>query len=91
MLSMIAYAAAVAGQPVDATALLPICKDIGPTPVQNVAPQGEPRRAQKLNELPNADHYLTVLRKDENGCSKPVIVRYDIGSAPPGGHSLPQR
>jgi hypothetical protein len=39
-------------------------------------------RLQKLNELPNADAYLTVLRRDENGCNKPVIVSYDIGSAP---------
>jgi hypothetical protein len=31
--------------------------------------------------LPNADQYLTVLRS-EDGCPKPVIVHYDIGSAP---------
>ncbi|HMI18132.1 MAG TPA: hypothetical protein VK533_01175 [Sphingomonas sp.] len=38
-------------------------------------------RAQKLNQLPNANLMLGVLRS-EDGCQKPVIVRYDIGSAP---------
>jgi hypothetical protein len=40
-----------------------------------------PVRARKLNELPNANLMLGVLRS-EDGCQKPVIVRYDIGSAP---------
>jgi hypothetical protein len=39
--------------------------------------QDKPVRAQKLNELPNADEYAAVWR----GCDKPLIVRYDIGSA----------
>jgi len=42
----------------------------------------KPVRAQKLNELPNANEYKTVLRVDEYGCEKPLIVNYDIGSAP---------
>ena len=42
----------------------------------------KPVRAQKLNELPNANEYKTVYRLDENGCEKPLIVNYDIGSAP---------
>lgn len=37
---------------------------------------------QKLNELPNANEYRAVLRRDANGCDKPLIVNYDIGSAP---------
>jgi hypothetical protein len=40
-----------------------------------------PVRVQKLNELPNANLMLGVLRS-ENGCQRPVIVRYDIGGAP---------
>ena len=41
-----------------------------------------PVRALRLNELPNADEYKTVYRLDEYGCEKPLIARYDIGSAP---------
>ena len=40
-----------------------------------------PVRAQKLNELPNANAYKAVIRVDEHGCPKPLIVRYNIGSA----------
>ena len=47
------------------------------------APRGaKPReapRANKLAELPPGDLLLTVVR-EENGCQKPVIVRYGIGS-----------
>jgi len=51
--------------------------------VEVVAPKPRtPVGAQRLNELPNADAYLTVLRTDEHGCQKPAIVAYDIGSAP---------
>jgi len=35
-------------------------------------------RAERLGELPPADLILTVLRR-ENGCERPVIVRYSIG------------
>lgn len=79
MLSLLAFAvvaASSAAPPADAKAMA-ACQNLGPTPVR----EKQPVRAQKLNELPNADHYLTVLRT-EGGCSKPVIVRYDIGSAP---------
>ena len=38
-------------------------------------------RAQRLGELPPADHILTVLRR-EDGCERPVIVRYGIGGDP---------
>lgn len=45
-------------------------------PVNRRAPQ--PPRIQSLGELPPAHMELTVLRLDENGCSKPVIVRRDV-------------
>jgi hypothetical protein len=77
MLSMLVFAAALAVPATDGGAA-PICKKIAPATVGN----HQPVRAQKLNELPNADHYLTVLRTDENGCNAPAIVNYDIGSAP---------
>ena len=39
----------------------------------------EASRANKLAELPPGDLLLTVVR-EEDGCQKPVIVRYGIGS-----------
>ena len=39
----------------------------------------ETPRSEKLGELPPGDLVLTVVR-EENGCQKPVIVRYGIGS-----------
>ena len=85
MLSMLIFAAAAAPQPVIVkpaiTAMTPpICKEGGVQPADGKT--NKQVRAQKLNELPNADAYLTVLRIDEHGCKKPAIVRYDIGSAP---------
>jgi hypothetical protein len=83
MLSMLIFAAAAtAQQPIE----LPdpeddrrVCRLKG---VEVVAPKRNmPLRAQKLNQLPNADAFLTVLRTDEHGCNKPAIVAYDIGSA----------
>ena len=87
MLSMLIFAAAVSSPPV-------IVVDAFGAPktgfhcearsgVQTVGngPR-KPVRAQKLNELPNANEYKTVLRVDEYGCEKPLIVAYDIGSAP---------
>jgi len=84
MLSMLVFAAAASSQPVlvstDLSAAAPVCQRPG---VEAVGSQPKkPLRAQKLNELPNADAYLTVLRTDEHGCNKPAIVAYDIGSAP---------
>ena len=83
MLSMLIFAAAAASQPLpiptDLAAAAPACQKPG---VENVgSPPKKPVRAQKLNELPNADAYLTVLRTDEHGCNKPAIVAYDIGGA----------
>jgi hypothetical protein len=90
MLSMLIFAAASAAQPrivipstgVPATSTVgyPLCHDKGVRTVD--ARPNAPVRAQKLNELPNANDYLTVLRIDEKGCQKPAIVAYDIGSAP---------
>jgi hypothetical protein len=57
---------------------VPVCQK---SKVHAVDARG-PVRAQKLNELPNANMFLTVWRFDEHGCEKPAIVRYDIGSAP---------
>ena len=34
---------------------------------------------RKLTELPPANMYLAVLRRDENGCGAPIIVKYNIG------------
>lgn len=83
MLSMLIFAAAAAQQPIelpDPTSLRPVCHMKG---VEAVTPKPKASlRAQKLNELPNADALLTVLRTDEHGCNKPAIVAYDIGSAP---------
>jgi len=88
MLSMMVFAAATASAPPRLFALrpdvaktvAPICKTTGPELVGSKP--DAPVSAQKLNELPNADEYLTVMRIDQNGCQKPAIVAYDIGSAP---------
>lgn len=87
MLSMLIFAAASAAQPrivVPSTGVpaagFSRCHDKGVETVD--AKQKAPVRAQKLNELPNADEYLTIFRIDEDGCQKPAIVNYDIGSAP---------
>jgi len=88
MLSMLIFAAATVVPP--QVLVLPNPAKIG-QPVCSYEDKGvqtvgvnppAPVRAQKLNELPNADEYLTVMRIDEKGCQKPAIVAYDIGSAP---------
>lgn len=87
MLSMLILAAAGAAQPRIAVpqtgvsaAAVPLCRDKG---VETIGrPGAAPVGARKLNELPNADQYLAVMRIDEKGCQKPLIVNYDIGSAP---------
>ena len=48
--------------------------------------------SKRLGELPPGNVVLTVFRQ-ENGCHKPVIVRYGIGSNPapaPRRHQLPR-
>ncbi len=78
MLSIALFAAAALSTPPEARAqAAPVCQKVG-AETASAHPQV---RAQKLNELPNANLMLSVLRS-ENGCQKPVIVRDDIGSAP---------
>jgi len=69
--------------------LAPLCQPMAPKLVKDSS--DKPVSGQKLNELPNANAYLTVLRKDEHGCDKPAIVAYDIGSAPHRAGRSPQR
>lgn len=52
-----------------------ICKEEGVTRVDDAGSA----RMKRLDELPPADHILTVLRT-EDGCIKPVIVRHGIGA-----------
>jgi len=88
MLSMLVFAAATASSPPRVLVLppelskefAPVCKPTAPELVDGKSKK--PVGAQRLNELPNANQYLTVMRIDENGCQKPAIVAYDIGSAP---------
>ena len=88
MLSMLIFAAAAASSPPRVLVLppelskqlAPVCKPTAPQLVEGKS--HKPVGAQKLNELPNADEYLTVMRVDEKGCQNPAIVAYDIGSAP---------
>lgn len=39
---------------------------------------------RRLDQLPPANEQLTVIHS-ENGCQKPVIVRYNIGGNPSSG------
>lgn len=86
MLSMLIFAAAAASQPRilvlpgDVAKNLSVCKSEGAELVDGTS--RKPVRAQTLNELPNANEYQAVIRRDENGCSKPAIVAYDIGGGP---------
>lgn len=41
---------------------------------------GGKARFRRLDQLPPANEQLTVIRR-EDGCRKPVIVRYGIGGA----------
>lgn len=83
MLVMIAFAAAAAVPPPAPRVTVhaaPVCGPSGVKPVK----AGADGSLKKLNELPNADLYLGVVRKDAAGCDKPAIVRFNIGSAPSG-------
>jgi hypothetical protein len=40
--------------------------------------RGKPPRAQKLNELPDADVYRAVYRRIDR-CEVPIVVKYGIG------------
>jgi hypothetical protein len=88
MLSMLVFAAATAELP--RVEVLPTVEPAqssfrceGQGGVQTVEDRARtPVKLQKLNELPNANAYKAVIRVDEYGCRKPLIVAYDIGSAP---------
>ena len=79
MLSIALFAAAstLSRPPEVATPVAPVCQNARVETAEARAPV----RVRKLNELPNANLMLGVLRS-EDGCQKPVIVRYDIGSTP---------
>ena len=79
-----ASAASAAAAAPAAVVRTPIAKTTsmgGPCQRSNVilAQSREAPRADKLAELPPGDLVLTVVR-EEDGCRKPVIVRYGIGS-----------
>ena len=40
---------------------------------------GKPLMPQKLSELPPGNMYSAVYRRDENGCEKPIVVKYGLG------------
>lgn len=87
MLSMLIFAAATAApSPViianTSSASQPGVRCAAGDGVQAVGQKSAGVGVQKLNELPNANEYRAVLRRDANGCDKPLIVNYDIGSAP---------
>jgi hypothetical protein len=85
MLSMLFFAAAAASNPPrtpaapagHAGAMTPVCQEKGPELVGDKT--RNPVGAQKLNTLPNADVYQTVVRLDSHGCSRPSIIGYDVG------------
>jgi hypothetical protein len=41
--------------------------------------EGKPLKPQRLTELPPADMYSAVYRRDASGCEKPIVVKYAIG------------
>ena len=73
-----------AAQPAQRHASNRICQN---TTAHQAAAADRTARFRRLGDLPPANEVLAVLRT-EDGCSKPVIVRYGIGSharAPVGG------
>ena len=66
-MSFLAFTLAAVGAQTPAT--LPICRDARPRPVDST----EGARLRRLDKLPRAEAYLTVLRT-ENGCIRPVKV-----------------
>jgi len=63
-----------------------VCKNRG----LELAKAGE-AQPRKLNELPNADLIKTIFRIGADGCSQPLIIRYDVGSAPSRRSATSQR
>jgi len=72
LLLLVAVASAAPARPSDAKLL---CQDTQTRPIAAKRAGG----IHPLAQEPNADAVLTVLRS-ENGCSRPVKVREDIGA-----------
>jgi hypothetical protein len=47
-------------------------------PTRDLLPPGMARAPHSLGQEPAADMHLLVLRRDAQGCSVPVIVRYKV-------------
>ncbi|MFM9829827.1 MAG: hypothetical protein ACKVOB_13985 [Sphingomonas sp.] len=58
-----------------AAPIKPICQDAQ----LHTAQSGVSVRPHRMTQEPNANEYLSVLRT-EGGCTKPVVVRDDIGT-----------
>jgi hypothetical protein len=43
------------------------------------AKPGDSLKPRKLTELPPANLYSAVYRRDANGCEKPIVVKYGVG------------
>jgi hypothetical protein len=80
VLAILALLAPVATGPASDKATLaakPVCQTMSRVPVQDK----RPLRAHPLTAEPNAKQVLTVLRTVD-GCTRPVVVREDIGARP---------
>jgi hypothetical protein len=66
--------------PLPAQVAQPVCQNTRPgvASTGSLYDRAGKARAQQLGTLPPANHILTVLRR-EDGCERPVIVRYGIG------------
>ena len=53
--------------------------------VDYAAGRPDPGGFQRLDQLPPANEYFTVIRSID-GCQKPVIVRYNVDGRPIAGH-----
>lgn len=74
-MSLILLAVLGVAAPARTPDLKPLCQD---TQTRTIATKRN-RGIHPLTQEPNADAVLTVLRS-ENGCSRPVKVREDIGA-----------
>lgn len=54
-------------------------KDCPPISRYHAMRRGGPLAAQKLNELPMADHYKAAYRKID-GCEAPIIASFGVGA-----------
>lgn len=70
-------ATAASGAPHAPAAARPICQSTA----AKAAADAKPLRAHPMTEEPNAREILTVLRTID-GCSRPVVIRDDVGAEP---------